>query len=144
MYRSVSIQAGHRIVKYGIILCAVLILGCGRGGAKMVQVVGKVTYRGGACPGPGTVMLAPYEVTGGSGLRPASAEFGDDGAFAVRSFRPGDGLKPGRYRITIQCWKERPQGYDKPGVDVVRPGFHPEDLVVAPDSPRVELHYDIP
>ena len=110
----------------------------------MVKVTGRVTYRGGACPGPGTLYFAPQSVADGSGLRPATAEFAEDGRFSVRSFRDNDGLKPGRYRVRMECWQERPRGYDQPGVQVVPPNFQPEDLVVESGRGAMEVSYNIP
>ena len=38
---------------------------------------------------------------------PAGA-FGTDGQFKAKTFEPGDGLMPGKYSISIECWDVPP------------------------------------
>jgi hypothetical protein len=109
----------------------------------LVEVVGTVLFNGSPPPGPGTVFLAPIEDKSGTGLRPATADFDTDGKFRVYSFSDKSGLKPGRYRITIQIWKERPQGYLNPGVNAVPSDYKFEELVVESGEARVEVTYDV-
>jgi hypothetical protein len=87
--------------------------------------------------------LAPVEDATGTGVRPAVADFDTDGKFRVFSFADKAGLKPGRYRVTIQIWKERPQGYLNPGVNLVPNDYKFDDLVVDSGQSRVEVTYNV-
>lgn len=128
----------------GLVLSSVLALaGCSRG-PKLVEVVGTVTYGGAPPPAAGVVFFAPIEDLSGSGARPASAEFDTDGRFTVKSYSNSTGLKPGRYRVSLQIWKERPKGYNAPGIDLVPRGTTFPELRVEPDQERVEVSYDVP
>ena len=118
------------------------ISGCSQG-PELVEVAGTVLFNGSAPPGPGSVFLAPIDDTTGSGSRPAVADFDADGKFRVFSFTYKAGLKPGRYRVTIQIWKERPQGYLNPGVNVVPGDYKFDELVVDSGQNRVEVTYNV-
>jgi hypothetical protein len=117
-------------------------MGCNKG-PELVEVAGMVMLNGSAPSSPGTVFLAPIEDATGSGSRPAIADFEGDGKFRVFSFGDKAGLKPGRYRVTIQIWKERPQGYTKPGVNLVPPNYKFDELVVERGQKRVDVTYNI-
>ena len=41
--------------------------------------------------------------------RPALGEFDTDGRLTVTTFKKGDGLIPGTYKIGVECWKTPPQ-----------------------------------
>ncbi len=85
----------------------VLATGCGddRG---LVPVTGKVTLNGASLPGAGDLTFVPVEVAEGFPKRPAKAEFAADGSYEAQSFKPGDGLFPGTYRVGVSCWKVAP------------------------------------
>ena len=44
------------------------------------------------------------EPAAGMPIRPAWARFSTAGEFRPTSFSPGDGLVPGRYRVSIEAW----------------------------------------
>lgn len=88
------------------ILVSAFLFGCGPKTPKAVPVRGKITLGGGAWPKPGTVNFTP--VSTGDGTRPVSADFDADGNFQTTSFTPGDGLLPGKYKISVTCWETPP------------------------------------
>lgn len=123
---------------------AACVAGCGRGGPETVSVHGKVTFAGGPCPGPGTIYFAPIEVPEGLPRRPATADFNTDGQFEATSFTPGDGLVPGRYRVTLTCWKEPPKPYGPPAASFTPPGYQPPELAVERGAiGPIEVNYDV-
>jgi len=124
------------------LLPLVALAGC-NSHPELVKVTGVVQLDGSQPPGPGSVYFAPIEDATGTGARPAFADFDVDGKFAIRAFGDAYGMKPGRYRVTVQIWKERPQGYLNPGVNVVPSGYMIDDLVVEAGQSNVEVLYDI-
>jgi hypothetical protein len=121
---------------------ALLTSGCSRD-PELIEVVGNVALNGSPPPGPGSVFLAPVEDKTGSGARPAMADFDTDGNFNLSAFPGKSGIKPGRYRVSIQIWKERPQGYLKPGINLVPRDYKFDDLVVDRGQGPVKVTYDI-
>ncbi len=90
-------------------LCLILfsLLGCGDDKGT-VPVSGTVTFDGGPMPGEGTVQFLAIEAAEGFTLRTGVGKFDTDGVFSVTSFKEGDGLFPGKYRVGVHCWKVRP------------------------------------
>jgi hypothetical protein len=131
-------------------LCVLLLLlfplGCGGDRPKTIPVEGKITFGGGPCPAAGYIDFQPIEPAEGYPTRPGSAEFAEDGLYAVTSYEPGDGLVPGRYRVHIECWKELPdEASMSPGVSHVPADYVPDELVVEPTARgRLVQNYDIP
>ncbi len=88
------------------VLLAAMLAGCGGSDQGLVPVSGKVTFDEGPVPAAGRLLFVPAE--GAQGLRPAFASFDTSGSFTVQSFRPGDGLESGDYRVGVTCWKVQP------------------------------------
>ncbi len=89
-------------------------LGCGDGGLEMIQVTGTVTVDGGPPPGPGKIMFAVLSSADGLPARSGRANFDRSGYFEATSFRPGDGLFPGTYKVGVHCWESPPNMEGKP------------------------------
>jgi len=130
---------------------AVLVLGalaggCGPSGPKRIQVHGKVTFGGNPPPGPGSVYFASERPAEGFPARGGYGNFEQgDGRFVVGSVKPDDGLMPGTYRVTIECWKRPPGGDGTPGVAFPRGDYKPPNLEVKLDGPNpVSVTYDVP
>jgi hypothetical protein len=88
---------------------AIVLSGCGESGEPtLVPVQGKITFGGGAWPNEGTLCFAPVDSAPGVPKRPASAHFDKNGNFRATSFKEGDGLIPGRYKISVDCWEVKP------------------------------------
>ena len=88
-----------------LLVSSCLLCGCEGDPLKKVQVTGNVTFDGGACPGPGRITFTPTAVAEGLPRRPASGAFEVDGAYVATSFRPGDGIVPGTYLVSVACYE---------------------------------------
>jgi hypothetical protein len=125
------------------------VLGCSRDPLQKVNVHGKVTFDGQACPGSGRLTFAPIEVAAGMPNRMGSGKFDTDGEYAASSFRPGDGLVPGRYNVGVACFDSSMLS-GAPGDDefrrasYVREDFKPPELVVESGSGPIEFNIDVP
>ncbi|MCR4415774.1 MAG: hypothetical protein NUV77_25450 [Thermoguttaceae bacterium] len=124
--------------------------GCGNRGPETVPVRGRVTFGGGPWPKPGTINFLPHKPHPDYPSRPGSAEFDTEGNFVVTSWRPGDGLAPGTYRVSIDCW-EVPETMDKPnaGRNCVPPKYRNSqtsglEVTVEEGKPISDLRFDVP
>lgn len=130
--------------------CLLFLAGCGKSGPELVPVHGRVTYGGGQWPTAGILYFTPDKPAAGLPARPARAEFGPDGSYSATSFEKGDGLIPGHYLISVECWKEPPQmGSPKPPVSYVPDKFQSGqtsglELTIEPGSRSKEMNFDIP
>jgi hypothetical protein len=121
--------------------------GCGDSGLSIVPVSGKVTFSGGPCPAAGNVGFTPISVEPGLPHRPGSGQFREDGTFQVTSFKKGDGLVPGRYRVTVMCFSGLPDPRSRdPWGDVsyVPKDYQAPELVVEKGGDAIEVMYDVP
>lgn len=117
-------------------------VGCDGSGSGTVPVRGKVTFNGAAPPAGGSVFFTPLEEVEGMPQRPGQGHFSTDGVFQVMSFRPGDGLYPGKYGVSISCMKEPPNELaEMQRYSYVKPGLQLPELVI--DSSKPEFVYDI-
>lgn len=85
-------------------LAAVLVIGCGGGGDEMLPVTGTVKNADGSvvtAEDGGQVLFNPN----GSGA-PATGSIAKDGSFTMMTQTPGDGMKPGKYKVVLQLWKD--------------------------------------
>jgi hypothetical protein len=113
----------------------------------MTKVSGKVSFNGAPPPKPGRLAFNVVPGTEREGLpdRPGSATFGEDGEFTVTSFKDGDGLLPGTYKVTIICVSGLPgqtTSFDQ--VSLVPADWTPEELVIKGDELPVKVEYDVP
>ena len=91
---------GH-VAAFAAGLLAFAVLGCGGSGdPKPIAVKGKVVFDGKAVKNA-TVRYAPLDPQHG---RIASAETDDQGEFEMSTFQPGDGVLPGKYRISVTAY----------------------------------------
>ena len=140
--------------RLAILTILVAAAGCGEQFGT-IPVVGRVTVGGAAPPAPGYLYFVPARqgppAADGSGPRSGSARWGADGGFAVGTFRAADGLRPGRYKVRIDC----DLGGQQPGADydgrplkgrpLVPAGFRPPELLVPADSSGpVQYDLDVP
>ncbi len=88
-------------------LSLVSLAGCGATERGLVPVSGRITLDGGPWPKPGKITFLPVADTG-ENLRPASADFAPDGGFTVSSFDGAEGLYPGEYQVSVECWESEP------------------------------------
>ncbi|MBA4067226.1 MAG: hypothetical protein C0501_26670 [Isosphaera sp.] len=85
---------------------ALAAVGCGGGG--MTAVTGTVTCDGRPVTN-GYVTLVPDGPGEG-----ASGQIGPDGRFALSTFAPNDGVRPGRYRVRVASYESEAR-MDVPG-----------------------------
>ena len=128
-------------------LALIVTIGCGSDRPTTIPVRGEITFGGGPPPAEGAVFFAPIEVEEGYPRRPGRARFNQEGVYEATSFEDGDGLVPGEYRVSVECWKT-PPGMGGPGaaagVSYVGPGFDPPNLVVAEDKGPIEFNLEVP
>ena len=127
------------------VVCAVLagITGCGND-RQMVPVTGRVTFGGREWPMAGSIGFTPNSLADGVVARAGSANFGKDGNFVVGSYKPGDGLLPGVYRVKISCVDPSDFTKSPQELDIVPQDFQVDDLVVEAGMGPIELSYDVP
>lgn len=89
-----------RLVACASFFAAALSAVCGCGNKPtLVTVTGKVTHAGKAVTG-GSVWFHPEAGNGGKTER-MSGQLQTDGTFTARTFPHGDGIPPGKYRVTL-------------------------------------------
>jgi hypothetical protein len=98
-----------------ILSAAVMLAACGSNLPKTIPVSGQVTFDGQPSPAAGSVLFLPIEAAEGFPSRPASGAFGTDGRFKAKTFEPGDGLMPGKYLLSVECWETPPSMQGNPG-----------------------------
>lgn len=107
-----------------------------------------VTVAGEDPPGPGVVTFTVVKPAEGFPNRPAMAKFGEDGEYSATSFEPGDGLLPGEYAISIECYETPPNMEGKPVVSYIsekymKPASSGFVLTLEPKSRPVVLDMDL-
>ncbi len=137
------------IINHKSAILLLLLCGCGEGGPSLVPVEGRITRDGGEWPARGAMAFHPVEVAEGAPRLYGMAEFEPDGRFTVTSFRPGDGLAPGRYKVTVESWQQWPSEAS-PGVgSYVPPAYRdvattPLEIVVPGSGGSVTVELDVP
>jgi hypothetical protein len=116
-------------------LCVVVLPGCGNK-PKLVPFTGKVTHEGKAVTG-GSVWLHPE---GGADGKPErmSGQLQIDGTFTAKTFPHGDGIPPGKYRVTLSPDLAARAGVPRCGDVAKTPWF-----VEVPESGIVDHTFEI-
>jgi hypothetical protein len=125
------------------------LAGCGQSGPEVVPVEGKITYGGGSWPRGGSLYFASAEPAAGLPRRPASATFDASGEFRPTSFKPGDGLVPGRYLVSVEAWESAPTMGAKPPRSLVPKKYQsPQtsglEIEVVSGQGKITKTWDIP
>ena len=137
----------------GLLLAAwglLFLFGCGRSGPEVVPVRGKVTFGGGDWPKPGVLYFTIDQAAEGLPGIPGLGRFGTDGKLTVTTFKEGDGLIPGHYKIGVECWEVEPlMGGGRPPKMYVPDKYQNArtsglELTVESGQPVVEVNFDIP
>ena len=126
----------------------VTMTGCGNNLPQTVKVSGRVTFDGQPPPAAGSILFLPVEAAEGFPLRPASGAVGLDGQFAAQTFEPGDGLMPGKYLVSIECWDMPPSMQGNPGKSYVPKKYQsPQEsglsLDLTPQMRSQEASFDV-
>jgi len=124
------------------LVCA--LAGCTDHTSPTVKVDGKITFKGQPPPAGGRITFASVGASEGLPSRPGSGEFGPDGAFTLTTFKPGDGLIPGKYRANIECWRELPTLATALSANYVPATFHPEVTIDREQGEPVKVEIDVP
>jgi len=140
----------RRFYLMGILGCAAILpfCGCGKSGAKTMPIAGRVTLGGNAWPHAGTLSFHPIEAPPGMPKIPGSADFSPDGSFTATTFKANDGLAPGRYRVTVDCWEKRPLD-GQPGKNCYVPEQYrnpkttPLEIDVSSGAKRADVLFDV-
>jgi hypothetical protein len=132
-----------------VVCCLLSMLGCGPSRPDTVPVSGRLTYGGGDWPKPGRVYFTPLEPAEGFPRRAGRADFEPDGRFRVGTWEDGDGLMPGKYRISIECWRKPPSMGDPDTLSYVPVELRiasrsPWEIEIAVDGDPVEIERDVP
>ena len=147
-------RAPRMLYTQRVAVCAALLAasaGCRDSGPQTVPVHGQITYGGGDWPAEGVLYFTPAEPAPGFPAKPGRASFDVQGRFSVTSFRDGDGLLPGEYRVNVECWKFRPEmgSLERPisyVPDQFQSGMTNGFRVVVPSGGTsvVEARFDVP
>ncbi len=97
----------HRAWFPAAILLAVA--GCGSDRPTTIPVSGRVTFDGADPLAAGTLYFTIDTPAEGFPRRPTLAKFDEGGRFRVTTWDRNDGLMPGRYKITVECWEVPPE-----------------------------------
>jgi hypothetical protein len=132
-----------------LLLLGASLFGCNKDPLQKVEVHGTVTFDGKACPAAGRLTFSPIEVAAGLPNRLGFGKFETDGKYVATSFRPGDGLVPGRYSVGVACFNpamlsSAPGDHEYRRASYVSESFQPQELVVEPGSGPVEFNLDVP
>ncbi len=138
-----------KLIVWFTVVSVTALAGCDYDPLKKVHVHGTVTFDGGTCPGAGRITFSPVEIAAGLPRRPASGKFQEDGKYEAMSFRPGDGLIPGKYSVGVACFDPSklsgaPSDDEFRKASLVGKSFQPLELVVEPGSDSVEFNIDVP
>jgi hypothetical protein len=84
-------------------LTALLVVGCGDSGDEMLAVSGTVKNPDGSAVTAEEGGLIQFTPDGSGTTAMGSLE--KDGSFTMMTKKPGDGVKPGKYKVVLQLWK---------------------------------------
>ncbi len=140
------------LIKLTVAFIAIAVLlasiaGCNKSALTIVPVHGKVTFNGGHPPKPGSITFTPIRVAEGFPNRPGTADFGESGEFQITSFRENDGLVPGTYHASVECWMRNPNASDPTTFErfnYVPKGYQTPDITVSADAREVDVNFDVP
>jgi hypothetical protein len=77
-------------------------IGCGGGIEELIPVTGTVENADGSALRFESGLVAFMPEAGG---RSANGSVEKDGSFSMTTVEPGDGVKPGKYKVVLQLWQ---------------------------------------
>ena len=136
------------IFNFQFALLFLLLAGCGSGRPETVDVSGRITLGGGDWPKPGQLYFTLVKPAEGFTRRPGKATFDVDGDFKAFTWKPGDGLMPGTYRVHVACWETPPTIEGGGRSHVPEPygaaATSPLELSLQPGQGAVTLDWNVP
>jgi len=139
-----------QVALWAMVATSAFLSGCDSGRPGLVKVTGRVTLNGGDWPYPGVLILAPISsAAAGGSLRPALAPFDTSGHFVAQTWKPGDGVLPGTYKVAVECWEVPPTMDGPPAQGPVPEKYRTVttsdlQIEVSPDRDDVEVTLDVP
>jgi hypothetical protein len=138
----------RQVLLLAIAVASLALYGCGRGRPGIVPVSGQVTIDHQPCPAKATVWFTAVEAAPGFTLHPAIGDCDEQGFYRAKTFAPGDGLLPGKYRIWVACWEVPPNMEGKPvksylPAKYASPTTSGLELAIEPGSPAQFFNVDI-
>lgn len=135
------------ICLFAVAMALANLVGCKDNGKPTVKVAGHVTFSGQSPPYEGTLSFISIERVEGLPQRDGSAQYDEEGAFLATSFKRGDGLLPGKYRIEVNSYKyppetNKPNGFAE--ASAIDPSFTPPEIVIEKGKPLSDLLIDVP
>jgi hypothetical protein len=92
------------MLRLSTLACLLLLLcGCGEKTDGLIPVSGTIKFADGTVP-IGESALIWFEATE-SGNKSASGTIEADGSFELMTFKPGDGVGPGKYKVVAKVYK---------------------------------------
>jgi hypothetical protein len=128
------------------------LAGCNDRAVDLIPVEGKVIRSDGKpWPQKGMIFFAPASAAAGFPLRGAFARFDTDGSFVAGTFEPRDGVVPGLYLVSLQCWEVEPgAGGNQSGKSCVPPKYQNATLsglkleVPVDTSDKIVVEFEVP
>jgi len=77
------------------LLLVCLVVGCGPSRPSTIPVTGTVTLNGTAVEGASVMLMPEGEGQAATGITDA------EGEFSLKTYDPGDGARPGSYKVTV-------------------------------------------
>jgi hypothetical protein len=136
-----------------LILAAAMTPACAPGPqpAALISVHGRVTLNGGSWPNPGILTFEPIDPKDAES-KIGVAAFDTEGTFRAISRDLREGLHPGYYKVTVNCWQIVPASGEEGGAPVLAE-YVPEayrqasstrlSLVLEPDDGETEVLLDV-
>ena len=125
------------------------LFSCRRNDVELVLVEGTITLGGGEWPRPGMLAFTPVQRGTGVPLRPGWANFGKDGRFRATTFKEGDGLVPGTYRVAVEAllspWEmDKPRPLSCVPAEFESPTASGLVITVLSGSREMAVHWEVP
>jgi hypothetical protein len=122
-------------------LCLIALFLCCGCGSGQVAITGTVVYEDGSPVAEGTVCGELVE--GGKDMVQGVIH---DGAFSLGTTKPGDGVKPGKYKILIQCRglgdAEKAAG-KRPAIDGKYGAYNTSGLTLDATTARRDVRFSV-
>jgi hypothetical protein len=133
----------------GLLVLLATASGCGPSRPETVRVSGVVTIDGKTPAGPGLLYFHPIEAAKGFPTRPGNGAFDTTGRYTVKSFVENDGLMPGRYQVSVECWEVPPNMEGRPVKNRIAARYQSaqssglEEVLIEPGSSPREINFEL-
>jgi hypothetical protein len=112
-----------------VLLVAISLTGCGAG-PEYVPVTGTVKYSDGSVPKGDAPAITFQPVEAGPKKKGASGTIAEDGSFTMQTVKPGDGVQPGDYKVTVHVMQGYPRGKQMVAEKFTKPDTTPLNATV--------------